>query len=76
MAKTKLLEPQAPPSHEDDPLLSPAEVARRLGRHPQTVWNWIREGLVEVVKQPGESIRVRQSVVNRFLRGTNLQKEI
>lgn len=66
-----------PPSHDDDPLLSPAEVARRMGRHPQTITNWLNDGLLEHTNEPGGRRRVRLSVVNRFLRGTNLPiKEI
>lgn len=65
-----------PPTHREDPLRSINEVARQLGRHHSTVMQWAVDGLFEVVPQPAGRFCVRQSVINKFLKGTTFQREI
>lgn len=67
---------EQPPTHREDPLRSLGEVARQLGKHRNTIMQWARDGLFEVVPQPGGRLEVRQSVINRFLVGTTLNREI
>lgn len=62
------------PSYYDpnDPLLTPAEVAHRLGLHRETVYEWMRKGVIRYVeigqgrKRPRK--RVRTSELARQVR--------
>lgn len=66
-----------PPTHEDDPLMTQSEVARALGKSPQTIGRWIADGLLAFTKLPSGLPVVRRSEVNKFLGGSALpQKEI
>lgn len=67
---------EALPTHREDPLRSIGEVASQIGRHRDTVRQWAKDGLFDVVTQPDGRIFVRQSVINRFLSATNLSKEM
>lgn len=48
-------------------LLSPGEVAVRLGVHPETVRRWIRSGKVPAIKATARTIRVRSDVIEELL---------
>lgn len=67
---------QDEPTAKDDPLLSPVEVARQLGKHPNTIRSWIRDGLLAVVRMPTGLFLVRKSLVNNLLRASALNKEV
>jgi excisionase family DNA binding protein len=64
------------PSHEEDPLIGVTEVARQIGKHHQTVINWAQDGLIEAVRMPGGRWGFRQSVVNKLLEGSCLDKQV
>lgn len=61
-----------PPTHEDDPFLTPEEVARKIGKSGRTIRRWCDEGLMEATRVSGRGWMIRTSVVNQFLAGTNL----
>ena len=65
-----------PPTHKEDPLLTTSEVARQLGKSPQTIGRWIADGLLKAVALPGGRLAIRKSIVNQFLGGSALQKEV
>jgi len=49
-------------------LLKVDEVAAMLGVHPKTVYRWIREGKIEVIKLPSGRIRIPESEIEKILR--------
>jgi hypothetical protein len=63
-------------THADDPILTPSEVGRQIGKVPQTVLNWIRDGLLPAVKMPTGLWGVRKSEVNKLLAGSSLQQRV
>ena len=65
-----------PPTAEEDPFLSLSEVARRLGKHPETIRRWCIDGLLKAVRTPSGLLTVRRSVVNQFLGGSALEKRV
>lgn len=65
-----------PPTHEQDPLLSPSEVARALGKHPNTIYQWIRDGLLDAIRHPSGRVVVRRSVVNKLLTNSALDQQV
>jgi len=65
-----------PPTHKDDPLLSPTDVGRQLGKSPQTISRWIQDGLLKAIPLPGGRVAVRKSEVNKFLGGSALQRQL
>lgn len=67
MAKRK----PRPKSDSEDPLLSIADVARRLGFHWQTIKSWVESGGLPHIVLPNGLVRIRQSVVDDILRGTD-----
>lgn len=64
------------PTHSDDAILSLAEVARQLGKSPQTVARWARDGLITMIRMPSNMPGVRQSEVNKFLGGSALNTSV
>lgn len=62
------------PSYYDpaDPLLTPRDVARRLGIHRETVYEWMRKGIILYVEigqgRQRPRKRIRESEVVRQLR--------
>jgi excisionase family DNA binding protein len=49
----------------DDPLLRPAVAAKRLGVCTETIWRWIRKGVMPCERiGPYQKIRIRTSVVD------------
>ena len=52
---------------DDDPLLTPAEVAKLLRVHPKSVTRWAQAGMIECIKTPGGHRRFRRSAVERFV---------
>lgn len=65
-----------PPTHEEDPLLSPSEVARAIGKHQNTIYNWIRDGLLKATRHPTGRIVVRRSEVNKLLANSALETQV
>lgn len=66
----KATEPE-PATHEDDPILSGAEVARQLGLAPSTITRQCTEGWLEAAKIGPNRWGIRQSLVNRLLRAAS-----
>ena len=56
-----------PPTHDEDPIITLAEVARQTGKHVSTISRWVQSGLLEVVQWPSGLPAVRQSQVNAIL---------
>lgn len=52
---------------DDDPLMTPAEVAEVLRVDVKTVGRWAREGAIPSVMTPGRRRRIRRSVVRVLL---------
>lgn len=48
---------------DDDPLMTPVEVAQLLRVEPKTVSRWAAAGLLPSIKTPGGKHRFRRSVV-------------
>lgn len=66
--------PVAAAADEGERLLSVAQVAERTGASVSTVRRWIADGVLPTVSVPGrvagkESVRVRQSDLDRWIRG-------
>ena len=72
MEPPKITPPVAVATHEDDPILTMSEVARRVGKSPQTVARWIHDGLLRAIRHPSGLPGIRQSEVNKFLGGSAL----
>ncbi len=53
---------------ENDPLLTPDEVAEIFRQKPKTVVHWARKGLLPCVKTPGNQHRFRRSAVYQAYR--------
>ena len=64
------------PTHEEDPILTPEEVGRRLGKSGTTIRRWIHEGLLTFVPNPRGLPGVRESQLNQFLGGSALNKTV
>ena len=62
-----------PLTHEEDPILSGTKIARMCGKTPQTVGNWIRDGLLKSIRLPSGLPGVRQSEVVKFLGASALK---
>lgn len=61
-----------PPTHAEDPILSLHEVARQIGKSPQTIGRWVKDGLIAAIRMPNGFAGVRKSEVNKFLRSSAL----
>ncbi len=57
-----------------EPLLSPSEVARRLGVHVETVRRLIRRGEIPGVFRFGGVIRISESALTTWLQSRSLAK--
>lgn len=53
--------------HNDDPFLTPGEVANLFRVDPKTVTRWAKSGLLPSVRTPGGHRRFRTSVVMALL---------
>jgi putative molybdopterin biosynthesis protein len=51
---------------EEDPYLTPLQVAQELGLSDQTVYNWIKEKRLPAAKV-GRALRVRRSDLERMI---------
>jgi excisionase family DNA binding protein len=51
----------------DDKLLHPGEVARKLGVDPKTLSRWAKAGKIPSIRTLGGHRRYRESVVNAIL---------
>lgn len=49
-------------------MLTVKEAAERLHVSPQTVYRWIDDGLLQVVKYPTGTVRIKDEEVERLLR--------
>ena len=49
-------------SNEYDPIITLAEAARQIGKHPSTVTRWNQQGLFASVKLPSGLPGIRQSI--------------
>jgi excisionase family DNA binding protein len=67
---------QEPPTHEVDPLLNLSEVARQIGKSPQTIARWVQDGLLSAVRLPSGLMAVRKSQVNQFLGSSALERQV
>lgn len=65
-----------PPTHKEDPMLTLSDVARQLGKSHTTIARWVQDGLLKAVMLPGGRMAIRKSVVNQFLGGSALKKEV
>ena len=65
-------------THKEDPILSPNQVAKMINKAPGTVLGWIRDGLMDAIKYPGEPGRfgVRESVVMNLLSNSALADRV
>jgi hypothetical protein len=52
-------------THEEDPLLTPSAVAKRIGVREETVWRWIKKLAIPFEEVgPFRKKRIRQSVAD------------
>ena len=56
-----------PPTHEEDPILTCAEVGRVIGKHRATIWRWCSDGSITAIRMPSNHFGVRKSEVNKIL---------
>jgi excisionase family DNA binding protein len=61
-----------PPTHQEDPIISVNEAARRVGKHHNTVQNWIRSGLLRAVRTQDRILGVRESALNKLLESSEM----
>lgn len=54
---------------DDDPLLTPSEVARLFRVDPKTVTRWAQAGRIPAIKTVGGHRRFRASEISRLLNG-------
>ena len=59
-----------------DPVITPEEVGRRIGKSGNTVRRWIQDGLLKSVLLPSGLRGVRESEVNAMLRGSALAERV
>lgn len=62
-----------PPKHEEDPIITLAEVARQTGLSRSTISRWVQTGAFEpdkILRKPNGLPAIRQSAINTFLAGT------
>lgn len=59
-------------THQEDELLTPSEVGRRLGKTHTTIMRWIEDGLLEAIELPSGLRAVRASQVNAILNGSQI----
>jgi excisionase family DNA binding protein len=59
--------------HQDDELLTPAEVAALFRVDPKTVTRWAKAGKLSSIRTLGGHRRYRADEVKRFLEGTKGQ---
>lgn len=52
---------------DDDPLITPGEVAELLRVNPKTVSRWAAAGRLPSLKTPGGHVRFRRSVIEALL---------
>ena len=65
-----------PATHKEDPLITPTEVGRMIGKSHITVLNWIRDGLLAHVRYPDGRFVVRRSVVLKLLRNSAFSEKV
>ena len=58
---------EAMETHEDETLLTPAEVAAMFRVNPKTVTRWARAGKISAIRTLGGHRRFRASEVQQFL---------
>ncbi len=61
---------------DQNDLLTLTDVAKQLGRSPQTIARWINDGLLSAIRLPSGLRVVRRSEVNKFLRGSALDAQV
>lgn len=55
----------APPSHEEDPILTYTEAARITGKHRSTIARWVADGLLRAGRFPSGLPCVRKSEIDK-----------
>lgn len=68
MTATKTKKPAAK-THKEDPILTISEVAKRIGKHKNTVTRWAHDGVFKLGRHPDfpHIMGIRQSQVDAFL---------
>ncbi|HHM13051.1 MAG TPA: helix-turn-helix domain-containing protein [Planctomycetaceae bacterium] len=61
---------------EQNDLMTLTDVAKQLGRSPQTIARWINDGLLSAIRLPSGLRVVRRSEVNKFLKGSALDAQV
>ena len=64
------------PVPTDDELLKPKQVARELQSNIRTVYRYIRQEKLRVVRLSAREFRIRRSELDRFLRERETDKAI
>lgn len=54
-------------AEKDDRLLTPSEVAKRLGVSRATIWRWLKNKLLTFYLLPGGQIRINESDLEDFI---------
>jgi predicted site-specific integrase-resolvase len=74
--RAKSEEPAQPLTHAEDPLLNLSEVARQVGKSPQTIGRWVQDGLLKAIRLPSGLMAVRKSEINAFLGDSALNTQV
>lgn len=66
------------PTHKEDPIITPTEVGKMIGKSRATVISWIKDGLMEAIRFPGEPGRfgVRTSEALKLLQNSALAEKV
>lgn len=62
--------------NEEEVPIGVCEVARQLGKSPQTITRWIKDGLLEAIRLPSGMWGVKRKTLNSILRLTPINKQV